>query len=188
MHINISTWRASAFMWFPGQAVYANMKGWGSSSIPESLLIIVESYNYSSNSDTCSSIGSTLTGSGITSHAYRDDDHIAHYEDLGKGTLHNYTGNITLKLETNGLLPLLIRPLQFRHNERNCVSNYRRLDCLLNRLFRHQTSKLRANGLCEGIHRWPSQRASNAENISQIAFLYLVLRTDIFFRCGLYFF
>ena len=43
--------------------------------------------------------------------------------------------------------------LQWRHNERDGVSNHRRLDCLLNRLFRwrsKKTSKLRATGLCEG--------------------------------------
>ena len=63
--------------------------------------------------------------------------------------------------------------LQWRHNERHGVSNPRRNDCLLNRLFRRRskkTSKLRVTGLCEGnptvtggLH---SQRASNAENVS----------------------
>ena len=44
-------------------------------------------------------------------------------------------------------------PLLRHHNERVGVSNYQRLDCLLNRLFRHRfkkTSKLCATGLCEG--------------------------------------
>ena len=44
-------------------------------------------------------------------------------------------------------------PLQWRHNERNGVSNDRHIDCLLNRLFRRRskkTSKLRVIGLCEG--------------------------------------
>ena len=43
--------------------------------------------------------------------------------------------------------------LQWRHNECDVVSNHRRLDCLLSRLFRHRskkTSKLRITGLCEG--------------------------------------
>ena len=43
--------------------------------------------------------------------------------------------------------------LQWRHNERDCVSNNRRLRCLLSRLFRRRskkTSKLRVTGLCEG--------------------------------------
>ena len=43
--------------------------------------------------------------------------------------------------------------LQWRHNGRCDVSNHRRLDCLLNRLFRRKskkTSKLRVTGFCEG--------------------------------------
>ena len=40
--------------------------------------------------------------------------------------------------------------LQWRHNERDGVSNHQRLDCLLNRLLR-----LRVTGICEGNHRWP---------------------------------
>ena len=60
--------------------------------------------------------------------------------------------------------------LQCRHNERNGVSNHRRLDCLLNRLFRcrsKKTSKLRVTGLCEGesptTGEFLAQRASNEE-------------------------
>ena len=48
--------------------------------------------------------------------------------------------------------------LQWRHNERDGVSNHLRLDCLLSRLFRRKskkTSKFRITGLCEGNHRWP---------------------------------
>ena len=44
-------------------------------------------------------------------------------------------------------------PSQWRHNERDGVSNHRRLDCLLNRLFwrrAKKTSKLRVTDLCEG--------------------------------------
>ena len=43
--------------------------------------------------------------------------------------------------------------LQWRHNERNGVLNYRRLGCLLSRLFKRRSnkaSKLRVTGLCEG--------------------------------------
>ena len=43
--------------------------------------------------------------------------------------------------------------LQWRHNERNGVSNHQPRNCLLNCLFRHRwkkTSKLRVTGLCEG--------------------------------------
>ena len=67
-----------------------------------------------------------------------------------------------------GLANLLMKALQWRHNERDGVSNDRRLDCLLSRLFRltsKKTSKLSVTGLCEGIHRWP-KRASNAKNVS----------------------
>ena len=43
--------------------------------------------------------------------------------------------------------------LQWRHNERDGVSNHQSLDCLLKRLFRRRskkTSELRVTGLCEG--------------------------------------
>ena len=43
--------------------------------------------------------------------------------------------------------------LQWRHHERDGVSNYWRIDCLLNRLFRCRsmnTSQPRVTGLCEG--------------------------------------
>ena len=64
-------------------------------------------------------------------------------------------------------------PLQWRHNEGGGVSNHRRLDCLLNSLFRRRskkTSKPRVTGLCEGnspvTGEFPAQRTSNAENVS----------------------
>ena len=44
--------------------------------------------------------------------------------------------------------------LQWRHNERDGISHQWRLDCLLNRLFRHRSkkaSKLCITGLCEGF-------------------------------------
>ena len=63
--------------------------------------------------------------------------------------------------------------LRWRHNEYDGVSNYRRLDCLLNRLFRRRskkTSKHRVTGLCVGnspvTGEFPTQRASNAESVS----------------------
>ena len=68
---------------------------------------------------------------------------------------------------------LLGTTLHRRHNERDGVSNHRRLDCLFDHLFRRRskkTSKLCITGLCEGnspvTGEFPSQRASNAENIS----------------------
>ena len=55
--------------------------------------------------------------------------------------------------------------LWWRHNERDGVSNRRRLDGLLNRLFRcesKKTSNLRLTGLCEGTlpvtSKFPSRR------------------------------
>ena len=65
------------------------------------------------------------------------------------------------------------RSLRWSHNECDGVSNHRRLDGLLNRLFGRRsvkTSKPRVNGLCEGnspvTGEFPSQKASNAENVS----------------------
>ena len=55
--------------------------------------------------------------------------------------------------------------LQCRHNERDGVSNHRRLLCWLNRLFwlrSKKTSKVRVTGLCEG----KPPVTSNAENVS----------------------
>ena len=65
------------------------------------------------------------------------------------------------------------RPLLWRHNGRDSVSNHQLHDCLLNRLFRRRskkTSKLRVTGLCDGnspgTGEFPAQMASNAENVS----------------------
>ena len=65
-----------------------------------------------------------------------------------------------------------VQPLQWRHNEHDGVSIHRRLDCLLNRMFRcisKKTSKRRVTGLCEGnspvTGEFPAQKPSNAENV-----------------------
>ena len=62
---------------------------------------------------------------------------------------------------------------QWRHTERYAVSNHRRLDYLLNRLFERRstkTSKLCVTGLCEGnsagTGEFPTQMASDAQNVS----------------------
>ena len=67
----------------------------------------------------------------------------------------------------------LHKPFQWRHNELDGVSNHRRPDCLLSRLSRRRSkkrSKLRVTGFCEGnspvIGEFPTQRTSNAENVS----------------------
>ena len=49
--------------------------------------------------------------------------------------------------------PITTLPSQWRHNERDDVSNNRRLDCLFHRLFRRRlekTPKLLVTGLCQG--------------------------------------
>ena len=51
-----------------------------------------------------------------------------------------------------------VMTFQWRHNERDGVSNHLRIDCLHNRLFRRRSkkiSKLRVTGLLRGSHRWP---------------------------------
>ena len=65
------------------------------------------------------------------------------------------------------------RRLQWRHNERDGVSNHQPHECLLNCLFGRRSkkaSKLRATGHCAGnspaTGEFPAQRASNAENVS----------------------
>ena len=65
------------------------------------------------------------------------------------------------------------KSLKWSHNERDGVSNHRRLDCLLNNLFRRRskkTSKLRVTGLCVGnspvTGEFPAQRASKVKNVS----------------------
>ena len=64
-------------------------------------------------------------------------------------------------------------PLRWRYDERDGVSNHLPLDYLVNRLFRRRstkTSTLHVTGLCEGnptvTDGFPSQRTSNAENVS----------------------
>ena len=64
----------------------------------------------------------------------------------------------------------ILKPLQWRHNERDGVSNHQPHDCLLDcsRRRSKKISKLRVTGLCEGNSpvtcEFPAQRASNAEN------------------------
>ena len=72
------------------------------------------------------------------------------------------------------------RKISVRYHINHCsdvmmsaMASNRRLNYLLNRLFRHRskkTSKLRVTGLCEGnspvTGEFPAQRSSNAENVS----------------------
>ena len=60
----------------------------------------------------------------------------------------------------------LCKPLRWRHNGHDGVSNHQPHHCLLNRLFgcrSKKTSKLRVTGLCAGnspgtVHKWPVTR------------------------------
>ena len=65
------------------------------------------------------------------------------------------------------------KPLRWRHNGCDSVSNHQPHDCLLNLLFRRRskkTSKLRVTGRCAwnspGTGEFPAQMASNAEIVS----------------------
>ena len=56
-------------------------------------------------------------------------------------------------LQNCGYYSLFPIPLQWRHNNHDCVSNHQPHGCLLNRFFRRRskkTSKLRVTGLCMG--------------------------------------
>ena len=60
--------------------------------------------------------------------------------------------------------------LQWRHNERDCVSNHQPHDCLLKRLFSHRSKKtskhIKAQRHWPLWGEFPAQKASNAENAS----------------------
>ena len=78
-----------------------------------------------------------------------------------------------LDLDRDERALIQVMPLQWRHYERDGVSNPQPHDCLLNCLFRRRskkTSKFRVTRLCEGnspvTGEFPAQRASNAENVS----------------------
>ena len=70
------------------------------------------------------------------------------------------------------IYPDIKTSLQWRHNQRDGVSNHRRLDCSLNRLLRRRSKKelkLRVTGFCEGnslVNGFPAQRVSKARDVS----------------------
>ena len=85
-------------------------------------------------------------------------------------TVMTWARNIPSSID--GLCRNIRRPLPWRHNGRDSVSNHQPRDCLLNRLFRRRskkTLKLRVTGLCVGnsprTGEFPAQMASNAENV-----------------------
>ena len=108
------------------------------------------------------------------SHLYRTRSHLIAFLVIHPGfMMHMCIGS------SNGLSPVWLQaihyldPLQWRHNELDCVSNHQPHDCLLNWISRcrsEKTSRLRVTGLCAGnspvIGEFPAQRASNAENVS----------------------
>ena len=68
----------------------------------------------------------------------------------------------------------IMASLEWCHNERDSVSDHQPHVCLLNRLFRRRSKKtpqFRVTGLCVGnspvtAGEFPTQKASNAENVS----------------------
>ena len=74
-------------------------------------------------------------------------------------------GNVTMSillwpLPRGNLFVSILSSLQWRHNEHDDVSNHRRLDGLLSRLFRRRPKKNQSSG------ELLSQKARNAENVS----------------------
>ena len=86
--------------------------------------------------------------------------------------LNEFTITLSHNIISEPVWYLISYSLQFRHNERDGISNHWRLDCLLKHLFRRgskKTPKLRFTAL---FYENPpvtggflSQRASNAENV-----------------------
>ena len=73
---------------------------------------------------------------------------------------HHFLTNSTTSGDTTmtDALLWLYATIQWRHNERNGISNHRRLNCLLDRLFRRRSNKHQSSvslAFVRGIHRWP---------------------------------
>ena len=88
------------------------------------------------------------------------------------GSLNSYSCSAFIIMKYHAVCNT-VPSLQWRHNEHDGVSNHRRLECLLNPLFRRRSKKilkLRVAGLCEGnppvTGGFLSQRPSNSENVS----------------------
>ena len=83
-------------------------------------------------------------------------------------TLHDMGKIYRLHNKTQQSASSIHNTLQWRHNQRDGVSNHQPHDCLLNRLFRHR-SKLCVTGLCEGnspvTGEFPAQKDCSVENI-----------------------
>ena len=86
-------------------------------------------------------------------------------------TLLKYYSPVQIMLSAH--MPQQTKPLQWRHNGHDSVSNHQPHDCLFSRLFRRRskkTSKFLVTGLCAGnspgTSEFPVQMVSNAENLS----------------------
>ena len=105
-------------------------------------------------------------------HGNINSDHLIWIWFKGKTCIHG--NRITTRKKYNSIWVLgKINALQWRHYERDSVSNHQPHDCLLNRLFRRRskkTSKPRVTGLCvgnsPGTGEFPAQMASYGENVS----------------------
>ena len=104
-----------------------------------------------------------------------DDNYTICVSSEPPGNIANYSSWVFILTSENKQVtaPYKCSPLQWRHDERDGVSNYQPHHCLLKRLFGRRskkTSKLRVTGLCEGnspgTGEFPAQRTSNAENVS----------------------
>ena len=102
----------------------------------------------------------------ISSYQWKD----SHYKDKTVSRPHLYWRLVIVTLYIKSSCN---RPLQWRHNERDGVSNHQPRHCLLTSLFRRRskkTSKLRNTGLCAGnspgTGEFPAQRASNEGKVS----------------------
>ena len=91
-------------------------------------------------------------------------------EGYGRIPNHNKTQHSTVCMV---IRVRFLSSLQWRHNELDGISNHQPHDCLLRHLFRCRSkkmSKLRGTGFYEGnspvTGEFPTQRASNAENVS----------------------
>ena len=80
--------------------------------------------------------------------------------------------------------------LQWRHNGRDVISNHRRLDCVLNGLFRRKskrTSKLRVTAFVRGIHRWPGNslhKGSVTQEMFPFDDVIMTCPKSLIFFCG----
>ena len=92
----------------------------------------------------------TCYGSSFVTHGKQShDDAGAGGKQIGSTEMHHH-GDWTQ-------FSLMQSSLQWRLNERDGVSNYRRIVCLFNRLFwrtSKKTPKLRVSSFARGIHRW----------------------------------